>query len=329
VARDAGVSRATVSLVLRRSNVVAKTTAEKVHESIRRLGYVYNRTAAALRSRKTHTIGLIETNLRNSFFSAMCGSVENEMDKTGRAVLWANSSEQVEKQSRAVSLMLEYNVDGLLICPAAGTRKEDLNILAAHKIPFVLFSRYIPGWNTDFVGAANREGAREAVRHLLRRGYRNIVFVGGSPASSPWKDRTRGFTDALTAGGMPPSPEAFFPAKVSVVSAAAAAPRVLARRPRPTAALCYSDTVALGLMLGLEREGVLPGRDFGIAGFDNLEETALWKPSLTTMACPPESLGVEAARLLLRRIENPDTPPVHLEFSCPLIARESSAGFAG
>lgn len=323
VAQDAGVSRSTVSLVLRGNPVVAGPTAERVLASIRRLGYVYNRTAAALRSKRSHSIGLIEANIKNAFFSAMSVGAERELDKTGRALLWANASEQVEKQTRAIDLMLEYNVDGLLICPAKGTRMEDLEILKIHRVPFVLFSRYIPGWETDFVGAANRRGAVDSVRHLFGLGHRRIVFVGGASVSSPWKDRTAGFTEAMAEAGLGVSPFDFFPTEISVPAAAAAARRVLSLRPRPTAALCYSDTVAFGLMMGLENEGVFPGRDFGVIGFDNLDEAALWRPPLTTVACPPENLGAEAARLLIHRVDNPDGPPVRMELSSPLVVRES------
>ena len=94
-------------------------------------GYV-PRNAAALRSRKTHSVGIIEANIKNAFFSAMSVGVEKELDKAGMAILWANAAERVEKQARAIEVMLEYGVDGLLICPAAGTRREDLEIKIGH-----------------------------------------------------------------------------------------------------------------------------------------------------------------------------------------------------
>lgn len=323
VARDAGVSRSTVSLVLRGNPVVAPATAERVMASIQKLGYVYNRTAAALRSRKSQSVGIIEANIKNSFFSAMSVGVEGELDQAGMAILWANAGERVDKQTRAIGVMLEYGVDGLLICPAAGTRREDLAILESHRIPFVLFCRYLPGLDGDYIWAANRRGAVEAVRHLLSLGHRNLVFVGGSPVTSPWRDRTGGFTAALKEAGLPTGPEMLFPAETSITAGAAAARQVLAIRPRPTAALCYTDIVALGLMMGLENEGVRPGRDFGVVGFDNLDEAALCRPALTTVACPPEPLGTEAARLLLRRIEDPEARASWMELPSPLVVRES------
>jgi LacI family transcriptional regulator len=326
VARDAGVSRSTVSLVLRGNPVVAKATAERVLHSLRRLGYVYNRTAAGLRSKKSHSIGLIEANIKNAFFAAMSVGVEKELEKSGRALLWANASEQVDKQSRAVELMLEYNVDGLLICPAKGTRRADLEILRTHRVPFVLFSRYLMDWETDYIGAANIDGAYRAANHLLALGHRNIVFVGGSPASSPWHDRTAGFSRALREAGLPVREEMFFPTDVSTPGGASAVRHFLSLFPASSAALCYSDIVAFGVMMGLENAGVMPGRDFGVVGFDDLDEAGLWRPALTTVACSPEAFGAEAAKLLLQRIEQPDVPPVRKEIPGRLIVRESCGG---
>ena len=162
IALLAGVSRSTVSLALRGSPLIARATAERVREAAKELGYVYNRTAAALRNRKTHTIGLVEANFKNPFFAAMSESVEREIEQRGKALLFVDSAESIEKQQKALKLMLEHGVDGLLLCPVKHTTKEDLSILHHAGIPFVLFSRYIPGLEADYVGGANVQGAYQA-----------------------------------------------------------------------------------------------------------------------------------------------------------------------
>ena len=93
----------------------------------------------------------------------------------------------------------------------------------------------------------------------------------------------------------------------------------------PTAALCYNDVVAFGVMLGLQAAGRLPGHDFDVIGFDDIEEAALWQPALTTVAIDPHRIGAEAARLLLERIENPDGPPRRVILPPQLVVRESCA----
>ena len=321
VARDAGVSRATVSLVLRGSSAPAKTTVERVVGSIQKLGYVYNRAAAALRSNKTHSIGLIETNLKNTFFASMSVGAERELEKAGRGVLFANTQEQLDKQQRAINLMLEYNVDGLLICPAKGTTWKDLEILSLHNIPFVLFCRRIDQ-ETDYVGADNETGARLAVRHLLSLGHERIAFVGGDRTSSAWHERTRGVHAAFEESAVDGTC-VYLESEISIGGGYRAAKEVLSLNPAPTAALCYNDVVAFGLMMGLERCGRSPGEDFAIVGFDDVEEAAFWRPALTTVASPPEIVGIEAAKLLLRKLDHPEDPPVRVNLPARLVVRDS------
>ncbi len=324
VAKDAGVSRATVSLVLRNSPAPAKETVSRVLGSIRRLGYVYNRAAAALRSNRTHSVGLIETNINNTFFAAMSVGAERELEKAGRGVLFANTQEQLDKQRRAINLMLEYNVEGLLICPAKGTTWKDLEILSLHRVPFVLFCRRIPE-RTDYVGADNETGALLAMRRLLSLGHEHIAFVGGDPALSAWHERTRGVETALGEAGILGKLHCL-ESEISIGGGFAAAEACLALDPAPTAALCYNDTVAFGFMMGLDRHGVRPGVDFAVVGFDDVEEAAMWKPALTTVASPPEIVGIEAAGLLLRKIDHPENAPVQVSIPARLVIRDSCGG---
>jgi len=323
IARAAGVSRSTVSLALRGSPLIAKPTAERVREAAQQLGYVYNRTAAALRNRKTHTIGLVEANFKNPFFAAMSESVEREIEQRGKALLFVDSAESLERQQKAIQLMLEHGVDGILLCPVKHTTPEHLGILKKAGVPFVLFSRYIPGFEADYVGAANVEGAYQAVRRMIQLGHRKIVFVGGEPFTSPWLDRVTGFKRAMQEAGIELSTPWYFCSEVSVAGGASQVDEVLQVQSTPTAALCYSDTVAFGFMLGLERRGIRPGKDFAVVGFDDLPESKLWRPPLATLACPPSRVGSMATRMLIERLDGDEGPPRRVEIQSILIHRES------
>ncbi len=323
IALAAGVSRSTVSLALRGSPLIAKSTAEKVREAASELGYVYNRTAAALRNRRTHTIGLIEANFKNPFFAAMSESVEREIERVGKALLFVDSAESLERQQKAIQLMLEHGVDGILLCPVRHTTKENLEILKKAGVPFVLFSRYIPGFDADYVGGANVEGAYQAVCRMIQLGHKRIVFVGGEPYTSSWLDRVGGFRRAMVEAGIElPSPW-YFCSEVSAAGGSSRVEEVLEVRPMPTAALCYSDTVAFGFMMGLERRGIFPGRDFAVVGFDDLPESRLWRPPLATLACPPTRVGSMAIQMLLERLDGDNTPPRRVEIQSILIERDS------
>ena len=323
IALLAGVSRSTVSLALRGSPLIARPTAERVREAAKQLGYVYNRTAAALRNRRTHTIGLVEANFKNPFFAAMSESVEREIEQRGKALLFVDSAESIEKQRKALKLMLEHGVDGILLCPVKHTTKEDLSILQHADIPFVLFSRYIPGVDTNYVGGANVQGAYQAVRRMIQLGHRRVAFVGGEPYTSSWMDRVEGFRRAMKEGGIELPTPWYFCSEVSVAGGASKVDEVLQVQPMVTAALCYSDTVAFGFMLGLERRGILPGRDFAVVGFDDLPESKLWRPPLATLACPPSRVGSVAIQILLERLEGDESSPRRVEIQSVLIERDS------
>src|SRR5215470_14502280 len=126
VARDAGVSRATASLVLRGSDLVADETRERVLASMRKLGYVYHRGAASLRTQRSHTVGLIVPDVTNPFFAEMTVGIEQRLDQAQHVVLLGNTAETLNKQERLLAMMQEYRADGVLLCPATGTSAQTI-----------------------------------------------------------------------------------------------------------------------------------------------------------------------------------------------------------
>ena len=326
VAKDACVSRATASLVLRDSPLVADETREKVLASMKKLGYVYNRAAASLRTRRSQTIGLIVNDITNPFFAQMTVGSEAHLDEANYGVLLSNTSEKLDKQDRLLETMYEYGVDGVLLCPAMGTPLDTIDQLRRWRLPFVLVARYLFDVEVDYVGADNVLGAEMAAEHLLSQGHRQIAFVGGSANSSARRDRLRGYRETLHRHG------AVVDEALSVTSPPTrdgghrAILELLKQSDPPTAALCYNDVVAFGAMLGLRTASCVPGRDFAVVGFDDIDEAALWRPALTTVSIAPRQIGVEAARLLLERIADPDGEPQRVILPPELMVRESCGG---
>src|SRR6476661_8664998 len=150
VARDAGVSRATASLVLRGSGLVADETRERVLASMRKLGYVYHRGAANLRTQRSNTVGLIVPDVTNPFFAEMTVGIEERLDQAQHVVLLGNTAETLNKQERLLAMMQEYRADGVLLCPATGTSAQTILRLRQARLPFVLFTRYVDGVETDY-----------------------------------------------------------------------------------------------------------------------------------------------------------------------------------
>jgi len=326
VATDAGVSRSTVSLVLRGSTAVAQETRVRVVRSIQKLGYVYNRAAATLRSQKSHTVGLIVADITNPFFAELIVGVEKEFEKAGRVVLLANTSESIERQRKSIEAMFEHGTDGILICPARGTRKQDLSALTGSGVPHVMFTRYVKGLKSSYVEGNNVEGSFSAVNHLISLGHRRIAFIGGSCSASPRGDRERGYLLAHEEAGIPVDPALNIPTNISLHEGSEAIRELLERRlsDPPTAAFCYNDSIAYGVVFGLNTLGMEAGKDFSVVGFDDSAWSASWRPPLTTISTCPELIGAEAARMLLYAIEHPHAGPKRVFLPAPLVVRQST-----
>ena len=324
VARDAGVSRATASLVLRNSELVADTTRARVRASMKKLGYVYNRTAASLRAQRSQTIGLVVTDITNPFFAELAVSIESQLDAAGYALMLSNTLDQTEKQDRLLQAMNGRQVDGLLFCPAEGTSTDTIEMLRAWNLPVVLIAREVIGADYDYAGADNRAGAFMAGRHLIEQGHTKIAFLGGAAHASARKQRIQGLKEALQEAGLVWISAYSVTSSVSRKGGFAGVKDVLKLGDPPTAALCYNDVVAFGAMLGLQSEGMQPGSDFALVGFDDIEDAALVRPSLTTVAIKPSDIGRASIDLLLDRIERPDKPYTVAVQEPELIIRETT-----
>ena len=324
VARDAGVSRATASLVLRNSDLVADATRERVQASMKKLGYVYNRTAASLRAQRSQTIGLVVTDITNPFFAELAVSIESQLDEAGYALMLSNTLDQVEKQDRLLQAMNGRQVDGLLFCPAEGTNTATLSTLRSWNLPVVLIAREVTGGEYDYAGADNRLGALMAGRHLIEQGHRKIAFIGGVAQASARKQRLEGLQQALVEAQIEWHPAYAVATSVSRKGGFSGVQDVLDVEDPPTAALCYNDVVAFGAMLGLQSRGMQPGRDFALVGFDDIEDAALVRPALTTVAIKSSEIGRAAIHLLLQRIINPGKPFAESVQKPELIIRETT-----
>lgn len=325
VARHAGVSRATVSLVLRGSPLVRARTRERVQAEMRRLGYVYNRAAANLRARSASSVGLVVNDLSNPFFAEFAAGVDDALGEAGFVTLLGSTGESVERQQAVLASLLEHAPAGIILSPAEGSHGDAVERLVGTHVPLLVFNRELDGqW--DHLAMDNTQGAYFATQHCIELGHRRIAFFGGHRDSSSCRDRREGYLRALAEAGLVADPHWRIETAPTRVEAARQAGALFARDPAPTAAVCYNDAVALGLQLGLVARGRRPGRDFAVVGFDDIPEAALSMPPLTTVATGPRALGRRAAERILERMRDPATTigtrvePVRLvvrESTCP------------
>ncbi|WP_400164176.1 LacI family DNA-binding transcriptional regulator [Brevibacillus sp. TJ4] len=329
VAEHAGVSRATASLIVRGSTSISEATRKKVLESMRELGYVYDRVAANLRSQHSSTVGLLITELDNPFFSELLVGVHQSLDKDGYSVILGTTFDLMDKQDALLSTMLEYRVGGVILSPVSKSTPKVIEGLRKWDIPVVLVAKDIPGAHCDYVGIDNVSGGKMAVEHLIGLGHTRIAFLGGPADSTAWKDRNRGYQLAHQEAGIAFDTSLWVEGPATTQGGVEALRKILTSPNPPTAAFCYNDVVSFGVMHGLKEAGLVPGKDLAIVGFDNIKEAAIYNPSLTTIAATPQLVGAHAADLLHQRIKGLDEPPKRIILQPELVVRESCSPDAG
>jgi LacI family transcriptional regulator len=322
IAAEAGVSKSTVSLVLQDSPLIRPVTAERVREAARKLGYIYNRRAAELRSQASKTIGVVINDLMNPFFAEVLVGLERRLDDAGYTVLMAHTSESLERQAKVLQAMREQGAAGIALCPALGTPASLARTLKTWGIPLVVMVRTLGRGSYDFAGADNTLGVQLATRHLISAGHRRLAFIGGR--TGPVLDqRLKGYRLALEEAGLPFDESLVFAANPTRKEGFERMDDVLRLRPDVSAAVCYNDLVAFGALAALGSRGLRAGRDFALMGFDNVVDAEHSNPPLSTVNIRPSEIGEQAAVLLLERIRATDRSPLRFLAEPSLVLRDS------
>jgi len=323
IARVAGVSKSTVSLVINGDKRVRPETRASVEAAMERLGYVYNRGAANLRGTKSSLVGLVINDLTNPFFAELAVGIEDALFKLGLVPILANTNEDAERQAQVLKTLQEHGVAGIIMSPARSTDAWTLANQMPRSVPVVLTMRRISGSPLPYVGPDNGAGARQAVSHLLGLGHRRIGFIGGDVNMLTQQERQAGWREALKDAGISVDEKLVIPAASNRRGGREGLEEALALPKPPTAVLCYNDMVAIGATRALINRGMAPGKDLAIVGFDNIAEAEDNAPPLTTVSVGTAGLGVHCAASLLGLIRGED--PAGLSYNSPtqLIVRES------
>lgn len=322
VAKLAGVSRATASLVIRNDPKISAETREKVEAAIKTLGYVRNLTAARMRANQNRLIGVVVPNLVNPFFSEFFAGIERVAKDAGLAVLLANSHDEHATQLDVITRMREHGVDGLIICPATNTCAGMLSFDNLLRMPVVQALRRVRS-DMDYIGPDYSQGMHAAVDHLASLGHRTIALAINLLTHSASEERLAGFQAAMSKWGLSASSILTVSKEIPEIPSAAAA--LLDLAPRPTATICANDLIALGLLAGLTDLGISVGPDHALVGFDDVAQAEIARPRLTSVATHPVRIGEQAANRLLARL-GCRMAPAHIEvMDSNLVVRESSS----
>lgn len=325
IAKAAGVSKSTVSLVLQNSTLVNEQTRSKVNAVMRELGYVYNRGAANLRQSGSNSkiIGVVVNDLTNGFFAELAVGIDTVVQSAGFVQFLSNTDESPERQREVIASMREHGVSGLIISPARSTKAIDFKPLVQAGIPVVMVVRNVPGAKVSSLVSDNEAGIHASVAHLASLGHRRIAFVGGFPDTAVFDERLVGYRNAMESAGLGFDEDLIFSAPPSRAGGAEAIGRAMLTTDKPTAAVCFNDATAFGVCDGLRTLRLEPGQDFGVVGFDDVIEAKAAVPGLTTIAVDPQGMGQRAAQLLLKQINSGKAEAESIVSSVRLIVRDS------
>ncbi|MGN6469529.1 MAG: LacI family DNA-binding transcriptional regulator [Rhizobiaceae bacterium] len=296
------VSTATVSLALRDSPLVADKTRERIKEHARAIGYIYNRRAASLRTSRSGIVGVVVHDIMNPFYAEILRSIESELDRGRQTFLLCNHYDDLEKQRTFVDTLLQLGADGVIMSPAIGTPKEDIALAEGNGLPAVLIARSVEGADVPVFRGDDAYGIGLATNHLISLGHRRIAMIGGADNTSTGRDRYHGYVVAMRKAGLAIRPDWRLSGPRTKQAGFEAAQQFLALKDKPTAAVCWNDLVAIGLMNGIARAGMVTGVDISVTGYDDLEEAAIATPALTTVWNGQREVGRRAARALLDRL---------------------------
>ena len=301
VAAHAGVSVGTVSNVLNRPDVVAKSTRSRVQAAIKQLGFIRNESARQLRAGRSRTIGLVVLDVANPFFTDVARGVEDEASESGLAVILCNSDDQQAKETRYLELLEEHRVQGILITPVSGAH-ERLARLQRRGTPVVLVDSRSPTRGQCSVSVDDVLGGDIAVAHLLEARHERIAFVGGPMTIRQVADRREGAIRALEQAGLPAGQLHVIETAALNVSAGQMAGAAIAEMPaarRPTAVFCANDLLALGVLQEMTASRIRVPEAISIIGYDDIDFAAAAAVPLSSVRQPRHQLGRTAAQLLL------------------------------
>ncbi|WP_243009132.1 LacI family DNA-binding transcriptional regulator [Clostridium sp. AM58-1XD] len=284
VAREAGVSVATVSRVLNKNGPVSPAALEKVHIAINKLNYQPNVWGRRLRKKESRMLLIFVPAISNPFYAAIVSGIEDEARKNRYGTMLCITNGDKVREREFMELLFDGQADGaVLLC----VDKDDKDIKkTAEKVPLVQCCEFCEDADIAHVTVDNFEAAKQVVRYLHSLGHEKIGFIGSVNHFISSEERQKGYEEAMKEAGLPVRNEYMVNADrdYSFQSGIAAGRQLLSLNDRPTAIFCISDVLAMGAIRAAEGMGIKISRDLSVVGFDDVEYATMMNPMLTTVS---------------------------------------------
>ena len=321
VADAAGVSTATVSRILTDKLHVRPEVRERVLVAVKDLDYRPNRVARSLRVQKSNTIGLIVSDIQNSFFTSVSRAVEDLAYERDLSVILCNTDENPDKEAMYLDLMRDENVAGVIVSPTVQTA-DSFGRVAKLGIPMVVIDRRVRGAEVDSVLIDNVESAYKIVEHLIVDGHRRIAALFGV-GSSTGRERREGYARALKEHDLRPMPELTGYVAAREEEGYKATAKLLDLPEPPDALFTSNGLLSIGAYRALRDAKVAIPDQVALASFDDSTWAPLVQPAVTVIEQPTYEIGQMATELLLKRLDEPDRPTCEIMLKGKLIIRQS------
>lgn len=322
VAKEAGVSVATVSRVLNKSNTVTEATRALVLDTIKRLDYRPNLLGRNLRRTETRLVLALLPTIANPFYSRIVKGIEDVAHKNGYNVMLCNTDSNADREQLYLGLLKNRLADGvILVAPEIAC--EELSAIGAD-FPVVQCCEYKEGVEVSLVRIDNYAAARKAARHLISLGHKKIGMISSHSRFLSTIRREEGFRSVLEEAGFPLEESCTAYGDYSFKSGHRAALSLLTLKERPTALFSISDIMAIGALRAAREKGLKVPDDLAVVGFDNISFSSMCDPMLTTVSQPKYDLGCTAMELLLKTIRGELAEPVEIVLENELVIREST-----
>ena len=325
LARELGVSIATVSRALRNSPEIGHEMQERVKELAKKMNYRPNPFAQSLRKEAPRIIGVVVPNLVTHYYAAVLDGIEDEARKAGYSVISANTHEDSEAEVRAIDNFISLHVEGIVACLSQNTTDySHFDEISSMGIPLVFFGRTCLADRFSSVTANGDEAAQQATQHLIDTGSRRIAFIGGPNHLDMVRRRKHGYLEALRDNRIPIDRNLVVCEKIDYDWALEATTKLLEMENRPDAILAFNDIITFAAFTAIKQKGLDIPKDVALIGFTDDVHAKYVTPKMSAIEDQSFEMGVQSCKLLLKNI-NGDSKIYKRIVPQKLVIRETSA----